>query len=47
MLFDAVNMGAGTVPKFSKFTQASEGEWIAVGSNIFQEKKGKNDREGY
>ena len=36
MLFDAaVNMGAGSVSKFPKFTQGNDGDWIAAGINIF------------
>ena len=42
MLFDAaVNMGAGSVSKFSTLTQASEGEWMAAGINIFSRKERK------
>ena len=42
MLFDAaVNMGAGSVSKFSMFTHASEGEWIAAGINNFSRKERK------
>jgi hypothetical protein len=42
MLFDAaVNMGAGSVSKFSLFTHASEGEWMAAGINNFSRKERK------
>jgi hypothetical protein len=42
MLFDAaVNMGAGSVSRFSTFTHASEGEWISAGIKNFSRKERK------
>ena len=40
MLFDAaVNMGAGSVSRFPKFTQGNDGDWIAAGINVFSRKE--------
>jgi hypothetical protein len=46
MLFDAaVNMGAGSVSRFPKFTQENDGDWIAAGINVFSRKERKEGWE--